>query len=157
VVNEWRHAGESQAASAQPSGSTVAFMTWSQRAQYVHGKHVVELEDWQRGNPVIVPTGAKSGQPRIDSHADLRQAEYYQGVFDVLRATVNEELTHHRALLALHSANGDVSAVSRLQRIIRVKEAELAEIDHVTDALSCRFPTSQVGDDSPFRTGHSPR
>lgn len=131
-------------------------MTSSQRAQYVHGKHVVELEHRQRSNSLIGSAGAASGRPRIDSHADLRQAEYYQGVFDVLRATVNEELTHHRAFLAAHEANGDVSGVSRLRRIIRAKEAELAEIDHVTDALSCRFPTSQVRDDGPIRPGRSP-
>ena len=147
VVNKWRHAGELQAASAQPSGPTVAVMTSSQRAQYVHGKHVVEVEHRQRGNSSIGSGGATSGRPPIDSHAELRQAEYYQGVFDVLRATVNDELTHHRAFLAAREADGDLLGVSRLKRIIRAKEAELAEIDHITDAISCRFPTSQVRDD----------
>jgi hypothetical protein len=81
---------------------------------------------------------------RHDRHADLQQAEYYQSLLDGLRAEVNEELAHHRASLARREEHGDWFGISRLQRIIRMKQTELTTIDRLTDALTARFPTSQT-------------
>lgn len=77
-------------------------------------------------------------------HADLQQAEYYQILLDELRADVNEELAEHRASLARREQNGDLLGISRLQRMVRLKQTELTTINRLTDALSARFPTSQT-------------
>jgi hypothetical protein len=61
-----------------------------------------------------------------------------------LRNGVDDELSHHYALMAVHKANGDVPGVRRSQRIILVKQTELAAISRLIDALSSRFPTSQL-------------
>jgi hypothetical protein len=127
-------------------------MTVSPRTQYLYGKSVVDLERfiWQQSRApramrrVRHPAGAAVDPGTAASHGDLRQAEYYQGMLDDLRATVNDELAHHYASLAVRETNGDGSGVGRSQRIIGVKETELAAIDRLTDALSSRFPTSRI-------------
>ncbi|WP_051574879.1 hypothetical protein [Mycobacterium sp. URHB0044] len=77
-------------------------------------------------------------------HADLQQAEYYQNLLDEMRAEVNAELAAHRASRARREHDGDVFGISRLHRIIRLKETELVSINQLADALSIRFPTSQT-------------
>lgn len=123
------------------------------RAQYLYGKSVVDIEQ-----SVCCPStqareatrrGGHPGEVSVDpeanaSHGDVRQAEYYQEMLRGLRAAVEDELSHHRALLAAHEASGDLPGVRRSQRIIRVKQTELAAIFRLTDALSSRFPTSQI-------------
>jgi hypothetical protein len=130
-------------------------MTVSQRAQYLYGKSVVDLgrSVWQEPlrSGALEATrrfGAPAGRA-LDpaagaSHGDLRQAESYQEMLEDLRAAVNDELAHHCASLAVRETNGDASGVRRSQRIIHVKETELAAIDQLIDALSSRFPTSRV-------------
>ncbi|MBX9983428.1 MAG: hypothetical protein CK429_33940 [Mycobacterium sp.] len=130
-------------------------MTVSQRAQYLYGKSVVDLgrSIWQeRLRPGALEAtrrvGASAG-PALDpapgaSHGDLRQAEYYQEMLEDLRAAVNDELAHHCASLVVRETNGDASGVRRSQRIVHVKETELAAIDQLIDALSSRFPTSRI-------------
>ncbi len=70
-------------------------------------------------------------------------------MLDELRTEVKAELAHHHASLAVRETNGDAPRIRRSQRIIRVKEAELAEIDQLTDVLSSRFPTIGVGRPKP--------
>jgi hypothetical protein len=128
-------------------------MKVSPRAQYLYGKSVVDIEQsvWCP-MPQAVETTRRAGNlsgAAVDpganaSHGDVRQAEYYQEMLWELRATVEDELSHHCALLAGHEANGDLAGVRRSQRIIRVKENELAAIFRLADALNCRFPTSQI-------------
>jgi hypothetical protein len=108
-------------------------MTVSPRTQYLYARSVVDLVERREERGALNATA---------SHADLRQAEYYQEMLDELRTEVKAELAHHYASLAVRETNGDAPRVGRSQRIIRVKEAELAEIDRLTDALSSRFPTS---------------
>jgi hypothetical protein len=50
----------------------------------------------------------------------------------------------HRAARERREQRGDVFGISRLHRIIRLKETELVTIDQLSDALSDRFPTSQT-------------
>ena len=130
-------------------------MTVSPRSQYLYGKSVVDLglSIWQeRPRPGTLeatrhvggPAGAAVDPAAGASHGDLRQAEYYQEMLEDLRAAVNGELAHHCASMAARETNGDESGVRRSQRIIRVKEAELAAIDQLADALSSRFPTSRI-------------
>lgn len=92
------------------------------------------------------------------AHADLLQAEYYQEMLDGLRTVINAELAHDYASLAVHETNEGALKVGRSQRIIRVKETELAEIDQLTAALSSRFPSSrlhaQVPDSTPVNRIH---
>ena len=107
-------------------------MTVSPRTQYLCARSVVDLVERREERGALNATA---------SHADLRQAEYYQEMLDELRTEVKAELAHHYASLAVRETNGDAPRVGP-QRIIRVKEAELAEIDQLTDALSSRFPTS---------------
>jgi hypothetical protein len=90
------------------------------------------------------PAGAVVDPAAGASHGDLRQAEYYQEMLEELGAAVNDELAHHYASMAVRESTGDESGVRRSQRIIRVKEAELAAIDQLTDALNSRFPTSRI-------------
>src|ERR1700736_877369 len=108
-------------------------MTVSPRTQYLYARSVVDLVE-RRGERGALNAAA--------SHADLRQAEYYLEMLDELRTEVKAELAHHHASLAVRETNSDAPRIRRSQRIIRVKEAELAEIDRLTDALSSRFPTS---------------
>jgi hypothetical protein len=77
-------------------------------------------------------------------HADLQQAEYYQNLLDEMRAEINQELFVHRAARERREQRGDVFGISRLHRIIRLKETELVTIDQLSDALSDRFPASQT-------------
>ncbi len=128
-------------------------MTVSPRAQYLYGKSVVDIDQtaWCL-RPQVLETARRGGcstgaalDPGANaSHGDVRQAEYYQQMLQDLRAAVDDELSHHCTLLAAHEANGDTPGVRRSQRIIRVKESELAAIDRLADALSSRFPTSQI-------------
>jgi hypothetical protein len=128
-------------------------MKVSPRAQYLYGKSVVDIEQsvWCPMPQAVesTPRGGHLSGAAVDpganaSHGDVRQAEYYQEMLWELRAAVEDELSHHCALLAGHEANGDVAGVRRSQRIIRVKENELAAIFRLADALSSRFPTSQI-------------
>ncbi|WP_319451217.1 MULTISPECIES: hypothetical protein [unclassified Mycobacterium] len=128
-------------------------MTVSRRAQYLYGKSVVDLKpsisQERPRSRALEPTrrvGRPAG-PAVDpaagaSHGDLRQAEYYQELLEDLRAAVNDELAHHYASLAARETADDASGARRAQRIIRVKETELAVIDQLADALISRFPTS---------------
>jgi hypothetical protein len=77
-------------------------------------------------------------------HADMQQAEYYQLLLDELRSQLRKELADHRASLARRELNGDLFGISRLHRIIRLKETELTTITQLTDALNARFPTAQA-------------
>ena len=127
-------------------------MTASQRAQYLYGRSVVDLVERpeERGGTYVADVSSVD-LPTGVSHADLRQAEYYQGMLDHLRAEVEAALAHHNASLAVREADGDAPRAKRSQRIIRVKEAELAEIDRLANAISSRFPTwpsDDVGRDS---------
>jgi hypothetical protein len=108
-------------------------MTVSPRTQYLYARSVVDLVE-RREEP--------SASNATASHADLGQAEYYQEMLDELRTQVKAELAHHHASPAIRETKGDTPRVRRLQRIIRAKEAELAEIDGLTAALCSRFPTS---------------
>ncbi|PXX03292.1 hypothetical protein [Mycolicibacterium moriokaense] len=120
-------------------------MTVSPRAQYLCGRSVVDLAERRVERGVL--TGADTNLVDLadtDSHGDLQQAEYYQGMLDDRRTEVEAELAHHCASLAVHQTNPDAPRVRRSQRIIRVKEAELAEINRLTDALRSRFPISRL-------------
>ena len=110
-------------------------MTVSPRTEYLYGRSVVDLVERREERGALNATA---------SHADLQQAEYYQEMLDELRTELKAELAHYHVSLAVHETNGDAPRVRRSQRIIRVKEAELAEIDRLTHALSCRFPTSEL-------------
>ncbi|MDT5338986.1 MAG: hypothetical protein QOD90_4491 [Mycobacterium sp.] len=116
-------------------------MMVSPRAQYLYGKIVVDIE---RSPEATRPAGAAVDPGANASHGDVRQAEYYQQMLQDLRIAVEDEVSHHCASLAVHEANGDLPGVRRSQRIIRVKETELAAIYRLIDALSSRFPTSQM-------------
>lgn len=117
-------------------------MAMSQRDQYVCGKSVVDIACPAVRGAVSSPAVMVGAQAPTDSHADLRQAEYFYEVLGVLRAGIQDELAHHCVSLELLEADGDRSGVRRSQRIIHAKEAELARIGQLTDALSTRFPTS---------------
>jgi hypothetical protein len=119
-------------------------MTVSPRTQYLYARSVVDLVERreERGALDAPDVNLAALATTTASHADLRQADYYQEMLDELRTEVKAELAHHYASLAVRETNGDAPSVRRSQRIIRVKEAELAEIDRLTDALSSRFPTS---------------
>jgi hypothetical protein len=106
----------------------------------------VDLVECRGEHGALGGPDANSADPitSVAGHADLCQAEYYQEMLDDLRAMVNAELAHHRVSLAVCEATESVPRVRRLQRIIRVKEGELAEIDRLTAALDCRFPTSRL-------------
>ena len=135
------------------TGSYRALMGVSPRAQYLTGNSVVNIESsvWPPG-PRALEAVRRDGRladaandPDADaSHGDVRQATYYQRVLQDLRAAAAVEVSHHYASMAGHEADGDTPGVRRCQRIIHVKETELAAIDRLTDALSSRFPTSQV-------------
>jgi hypothetical protein len=135
-------------------------MTVSVRTQYLCGRSVVDLVECRedRGalnGPDAIPADLSTSTA---AHADLRQAEYYQEMLDGLRTVVNAELAHHYASLAVRETTEGAPRVGRSQRIIRVKEAELAEIDRLTAALSSRFPSSrlhaQVPDSTPVHRIH---
>ena len=79
--------------------------------------------------------------PRTLGGGDVRQAEYYLDLLDELRAAVTEDLAHQRASLARRELDGVGFGVSRLQRAVRMTEAELATLTRLADALSSRFPT----------------
>jgi hypothetical protein len=135
-------------------------MTVSPRTQYLCGRSVVDLVECREELRTLDGADSNSADPTASTaaHADLRQAEYYQEMLDGLRTVVNAELAHHYASLAVRETTEGAPRVRRSQRIIRVKEAELAEIDRLTAALSSRFPTSrlqaQVPDLSPVHQIH---
>jgi hypothetical protein len=79
--------------------------------------------------------------PRDGRTADARQASYYHRVLDQERVRVEEELTEAHMALAKHERGNDISRIRRLQRIITVKQTELATLDRLTGALRARFPT----------------
>src|ERR1700730_8983226 len=117
-------------------------MTVSPRTHYLYARSVVDLVERREERGALNAPGVNLADRATTtaSHADLRQAEYYQEMLDELRTEVKAELAHHYASLAVRETNGDAPRVGP-QRIIRVKEAELAEIDRLTDALSSRFPS----------------
>lgn len=119
-------------------------MTVSPREQYLYGRSRVEVGFRREHHPVrgSAPTAGELGVHV--PHADLRQAEYYQDLLEDLRSAVRDELAHHRGSLAVREARGDPTGVRRSQRIIRVKESELAAIDRLIDALRSRFPTTRT-------------
>lgn len=128
-------------------------MTVSPREQYLYGKTVVDMQRsvWRPSSRALESTrhgghltGAAVDPGANASHGDVRQAEYYQQMLQNLRAAVEDELSYHRALLAAHEANGDEPGVRRSQRVICVKDTELAALCQLTDALNSRFPTSQA-------------
>jgi hypothetical protein len=135
-------------------------MTVSPRTQYLCGRSVVDLVECREERGALDDPDANSADPITSTaaHADLLQAEYYQEMLDGLRTVINAELAHDYASLAVHETNEGALRVRRSQRIIRVKEAELAEIDQLTAALSSRFPSSrlhaQVPDATPVHRIH---
>jgi hypothetical protein len=133
-------------------------MTVSPRAQYLYGRSVVDLAECrvQRGALNGTDADLADRTTTTASHADLRQAEYYQGMLDGLRTEVKAELAHHCASLAVHETNADAPSVRRSQRIIRMKEAELAKINQLTDALSSRFPTTRLDGQHATRMADTP-
>ncbi len=78
----------------------------------------------------------------VAHRGDVHQAEYYLGLLDELRVAVTEELAHHRAALARVQGAGTDFGVGRLHRAIKLKEAELATLGRLADALTSRFPTA---------------
>ncbi|MHA3022368.1 hypothetical protein ACXPWS_19225 [Mycobacterium sp. BMJ-28] len=89
----------------------------------------------------IHSAAARAVQTTAAHRGDVRQAEYYVDLLDELRATVAEDLAHQRASLARRELDGVAFGVSRLQRAIKIKEAELATLTRLAEALSSRFPS----------------
>lgn len=87
-------------------------------------------------------SAARAVQPPSARRGDVRQAEYYLCLLDEMRAMVTEDLAHQRAVLARRELDGVEFGVSRLQRAIKLKEAELATLTRFADALSARFSTA---------------
>ncbi len=88
----------------------------------------------------MLNTAAHALQPVAAHRGDVRQAEYYVDLLDELRAAVTEDLAHQRASLAKRELDGVEFGVSRLQRAIKMKEAELATLNRLADAIGSRFP-----------------
>jgi hypothetical protein len=86
-------------------------------------------------------SAARAVRPAVAHRGDVCQAEYYLNLLDELRSAVTEDLAHQRAALAKRELDGVGFGVSRLQRAIKMKEAELATLTRLADALSYRFPT----------------
>lgn len=87
-------------------------------------------------------SAAYAAQTSVAQLADVHQAEYYRGLLDELRAAVAEELVHHRAALARVQGEGSDFGVGRLHRAIKLKEAEIATLGRLADALTSRFPSA---------------
>jgi len=133
-------------------------MTVSPRAQYLCGRSVVDLAELRDHRGGLHGADANpADQASTAAHADFRQAVYYQGILDELRAEVEAELAYHHAVLTTQQADADAPGVTRSQRIIQVEEAELAKISNLIDALSCRFPASRLDGQTPSCSGDSPR
>ena len=80
--------------------------------------------------------------------ADLRQAQYYQQLLDDMRAVAQRELEDHANSLHRRRQSGKKSSFARLNRLIGAKQAELAALDQLIDALETRFgdvPVIAVG------------
>ena len=135
------------------------FMAVTQRTQYLYGKTVVDVEHEQRQCVMTVPADAPVDRTTVErttverttsnSHAELRQAEYYQELLEERRAELVLELAHLHASLAARPAEASVSGASRTKRVIAARETELTEVDRLTAALHARFPTSRFHSDDP--------
>jgi len=129
-------------------------MAVTQRTQYLYGKTVVDVEIEQRQCVMNVPADATVDRATVErttsnSHAELRQAEYYQELLEERRAELVLELAHLHASLAARPAEASVSGASRTKRVIAARETELTEVDRLTAALHARFPTSRFHSDDP--------
>ena len=124
-------------------------MAVTQRAQYLYGKTVVDVEDEQPQFATNGPPDVAVKRTKANSHTELRQAEYYQELLEELRTELVLELAHLRASLAARPEEASVSGASRMKRVIAAKESELTEIDQLTAALHARFPTSPFHSDDP--------
>ena len=129
-------------------------MAVTQRTQYLYGKTVVDIENEQQQCVMNVPADAPVDRTTVErtksnSHAELRQAEYYQELLEERRAELVLELAHLHASLAARPAEASVSGASRTKRVIAARETELTEVDRLTAALHARFPTSRFHSDDP--------
>ena len=122
-------------------------MAVTQRTQYLYGKTVVDVDYEQRQCVMEVPADAAVERTNSNSHADLRQAEYYQELLEERRTELVLELAHLHASLAARPEEASVSGASRTKRVIAARDTELMEIDRLTAALHARFPTSRFHSD----------
>lgn len=122
-------------------------MVVTQRAQYLYGKTVVDVGNEQLECVTKLPADASVERTNSNSHADLRQAEYYQELLEERRTELLLELAHLHASLAARPEEASVSGASRTKRVIAARDIELMEIDRLTAALHARFPTSRFHSD----------